>query len=140
MRREVAIVLGAVFVACRRSPTAGSAIEPDPGIALEASPPIPPEVRACMPVAACRMFISCAEVVELGGDRVRVVAYEHHPHIVGQTYRTDALVWATDAGPASARAMIYDDVPCTPVPSTQMPLRYRCERRADRCEAVGEGG
>lgn len=88
------------------------------------------------------MFVGCALVEEEsdpehpGASRYRVLAYKHHPHKVGSYFGRDKVCWSGHATlpDGCADALLYTDVPCTPVPPQQLALEYRC----DTAEACGK--
>jgi hypothetical protein len=71
--------------------------------------------KLCLPVAACNMFVGCALVEE-----------EKDPdHPEASRYR---VCWPSQAKTPKgcADALLYENVPCTPVPPEQMALSYSC--------------
>jgi hypothetical protein len=98
----------------------------------------------CLPVAACNMFVSCAlaqpERDAAGTTSHRVLSYDHHPKQVGSLWQRDKVCWAAQAGGASegcADALLYTNVPCTPMPSAQLALGYKCELVDRKCVVGG---
>jgi hypothetical protein len=90
--------------------------------------------KLCLPVAACNMFVGCALVEEEKdpdhpeASRYRVLAYEHHPDRVGSHFGRGEVCWPSQAKTPKgcADALLYENVPCTPVPPEQMALSYSC--------------
>lgn len=95
--------------------------------------------RVCAPVAACNMFVSCALAEEIPGStpaRMRVLAYEHHPNRVGETWPISETCWEKGGQRTCAQALQYETAVCTPVPPAQLELDYACRMEGARCIQV----